>query len=78
MQMLLEEPLLAWRGMLDLYWLATGSISYVTEKFSYTYFKKEKKKVVGVCADSFNFTYCTCVDASSVAPAASRSGACLI
>lgn len=78
MQMLLEEPLLAWSEMLGLYWLASRSISYVTQIF--LYFKKNKKinKKMGGVADSFNFTYCTRVDASSVAPGASRSGACLI
>lgn len=42
MQMLLEEPLLAWSEMLGLYWLASRSISYVTQIF--LYFKKKKKK----------------------------------
>lgn len=76
MQMLLEEPLLAWSEMLGLYWLASRSISYVTQIF--LYFKKKKKKKWEELLIVFNFTYCTRVDASSVAPGASRSGACLI
>lgn len=44
MQMLLEEPLLAWSEMLGLYWLATRSISYVTQIFLYFKRKKEKKR----------------------------------
>lgn len=50
MQMLLEEPLLAPREMLDLYRLASRSISYVTQIF----LLQKKPRV----ADSFKFT-CT-------------------
>lgn len=64
MQMLLEEPPPAWREMVDLHGLTSRSISYVTQ-FFFFFFPHFANPGV---ADHFNFTYCTCVDASSAGP----------